>query len=243
MPTKPKKNQPETPDVFQFRDSFQTPAYGTELLIPFIPKRINKIWEVASGKLRMSKVFENNGYEVYSTDLITGTNFLEVKELPYDKDELDNIAIVTNPPYSLKKKFYEKCKKFNIPFALLIPADYSQWIIDAIRFDNAEKVIPNRRIDYLTPFLTDVVYRGQLLELINKEEKTKNKKVTDVPESIVNKYKDSITRYETEDDIPNELIAKYTASQFHSMYLTRGFELGRTETFVELTKEMKLNIK
>src|SRR5664279_2775183 len=54
MPNKIKKTQPETPYVPQGRDLFQTPYYATELLIPFIPKRIRWIWEPACGKGKIS---------------------------------------------------------------------------------------------------------------------------------------------------------------------------------------------
>jgi len=90
---------------------------------------------------------------------------------------------------SLKKKFFEKCIEYNLPLALLIPADYSLWVIDAIRKYGCEKIIPDHRIDYITP---------------------------------------------------NQI--KKSSAQFHSMWLTRYLNLGQTETFVELTKEMKKNI-
>jgi hypothetical protein len=186
---KPKKNQPEMPNVIQGRDLFQTPNYATELLIPFIPKNIKYIWECACGNYKISKVLEKNKYSTYTTDLSfsINCNFLQMDWYPKQKE---NIAIITNPPFSLKKKFFDKCIFHKVPFALLIPADYSAWIIDAIRC-GCEKIIPDRRIDYITP---------------------------------------------------NGNSGKNSASQFHSMWLTWGFGLGKTETFVELTKEMKQNI-
>ena len=209
MPTKPKLNQPETPDNVQQRDSFQTPNYATELLIPFIPKNISTIWECACGDYKISKKLESAGYSVISTDLKYGTNFLESKIV-----NLENTAIVTNPPYSLKQKFYRKCREYNIPFALLIPCDYCGWIIEALQ-NGAEKIIPTRRIDYITP---------NCISRINNRENTKYESVAEIdPEHL---KKD----------------AKKSASQFHSMWLTWGFNLGKSETFVELTKEMKQNI-
>ena len=74
---------------------------------------------------------------------------------------------------------------------MLIPTDYCGWIIRAIQ-DGAEKIIPTRRIDYITPSGLSG--------------------------------------------------ASGHSANFHSMWLTKGFNLGRTETFVELTKEMKENI-
>jgi len=189
MANKPKKGQEETPNSIQGRDLFQTPNYATELLIPFIPKRITHIWECACGEKKISKVLYSHKYSCFNADLHSGINFL-TSAFPWPSGK-DRTAIVTNPPYSLKKKFYERCRYHEVPFALLIPADYCGWIIDAIRLDEVEKIIPTRRIDFITP--------------TGKSGKT-------------------------------------SGSQFHSMWLTWGFGLGKSETFVELSIEDKKNI-
>ena len=190
MTQKPKTPQKENPEVSQTRDFFRTPKYAVDLLIPYIPQQIKNIWECASGEGHISKVLIDKGYSVFSSDIIPNQyihNFI-LDDFPIFTFEM----IITNPPFSLKQKFYKKCLEYSIPFALLIPADYSKWIIDAIRFDGCEKIIPSRRIDYITP---------------------SNKK------------------------------GSSSASQFHSMWLTRGFNLGKSETFVELTNEMKKNVE
>jgi hypothetical protein len=204
MPNKPKTTQPETPNEIQGRDQFQTPKYAVKLLLPFIPKNITTVWEVAIGEGRIFDCLEEySNVAVYGSDIIQKgysdniLNFLDTSEIPKDiykrnsEGHEGNVAIITNPPYSLKKRFYEKCKYFEVPFALLIPCDYCGWIIDALIKDGCEKIIPTRRIDYITP---------------------------------------------------NGKQGESSSSQFHSMWLTWGFELGKTETFVELTKEMKRNI-
>lgn len=194
-PRKPKTPQLVIPDVAQGRDLFQTPNYATDLLIPFIPKHVKWIWECAAGEGKMSKRLMDFGYEVNPTDIIGGMKFNFVTEIRpewYVTRLQESGAIITNPPYSLKRKFYEKCLEYKVPFALLIPADYSGWIIKAIDKDGAEKIIPTRRIDYITP----TGLSG----------------------------------------------ATGHTSYYHSMWLTWGFNLGKTETFVELTKQMKENI-
>ena len=151
MGNKPKSTQKEKPNKIQGRDLFQTPNYGTELLIPFIPKHIKHIWECACGKGKMRIAFALHGcYNILATDLATGTNFLDA-DFPFWELRREHTAIITNPPYSLKRKFYERCKYHGVPFALLIPADYCGWIINALRFDGAEKIIPTRRIDFMSP--------------------------------------------------------------------------------------------
>ena len=189
MPTKPKKNQPETPNEVQGKDLFQTPKYAVDLLIPFIPKNITNIWECAAGDGKISDRLKRNGYIVSITDIRyddNNGNYNFISDNPISLHR--NTAIITNPPYSLKRKFYERCREYGVPFALLIPCDYCLWIIDAIRNDGAEKIIPTRRINYITPS------------------------------------------------------GRGSGSQFHSCWFTWGFNLGKSEIFLDLTKEMMYNI-
>lgn len=186
MPTKPKNN-----NKISGRDHFQTPAYATEILIPFIPKKVHTIWECASGKGYMTEVLRNWGYEVVATDVNhkfkpNRIDFLGERPKQIGLGTID--AIITNPPYSKKREFYEKCLEYEKPFALLIPADYCGWIIEALQY-GCEKIIPTRRIDFITP--------------TGKSGETGQ------------------------------------TSYYHSMWLTKGFNLGRSETFFELTNKQK----
>lgn len=187
MPRKPKNPQSETPNEVSGRDLFQTPNYAVDILMPFIRQLHlrESIWECAAGLGKIVKRLSDHNYFAVGTDLKDGFNFLT------DSPEFKFGCIVTNPPFSLKRKFYEQCRSYDVPFALLIPADYSGWIIKAVQ-EGAEKIIPTRRIDYITP--TGLSGAGG------------------------------------------------HTSYYHSMWLTWGFCLGRTETFVELTNEMKKNI-
>lgn len=194
--TKPRKPQSETPNAVQNRDLFQTPNYATRLLIPFIPKNIKYIWECAAGHGKIVTCLRDAGYSVYANDIqkelenVNQGNFLT--DFTTKENLLPSMAIITNPPYSLKRKFFEKCIEYDLPFALLISGDYSLWTIDAVRKYNCEKIIPDHRIDFITP-----------------------------------SGKSGATGH---------------TSYFHSYWLTRYFGLGKSETFVELTKEMKKNI-
>lgn len=200
---KHKTTQPQTEKVIQGRDLFQTPNYATKLLLPYIPREIKHIWECACGNFKIVDVLLENEYSVTASDLYESWeenhgrryyqkhNFITHEMDITDADRMCS-AIITNPPFSLKEKFYKKCREYNMPFALLIPADYCGWMIQAIQ-DGCEKIIPTRRIDFITPS-----------GLSGSTGHT---------------------------------------SYFHSMWLTWGFRLGRTETFVELTKEMKKDIQ
>jgi len=186
---KPKETQKENAEVASNRDTFQTPNYAIDLLIPFIPKEVEVIWECAVGGWKIGDRIIENGYDIIGTDIRKIHDRTEVYNfISGDSYSLpSDTMIITNPPFSIKRQFYEKCLEYNIPFALLIPADYSGWIIEAIQ-NGAEKIIPTRRIDYITP---------------------------------------------------TGLQGKKSASAFHSMWLTRGLNLGKSETFVELTNEEK----
>jgi hypothetical protein len=148
MPRKPKKTQPKTPDKVQGRDFFQTPNYAVDLLLPFIPKNIEWIWEPASGYGKISKRLTEHKYYVLGTDLMYGEpyNFLGNINPVLKMD-----AIITNPPFSLKRQFYMKCLEHKLPFALLLPFDMCQWIAEAFDEDGIQALLPNRRIDYITP--------------------------------------------------------------------------------------------
>ena len=96
-------------------DDLNTPLNAIKALIPFIPQEVGVIWECCDpGNSLISTVLRENNYEVKSSDIKSGNNFLKTTDCFCD-------AIVTNPPFSLKTKFLEKCFKLDKPFALLLP--------------------------------------------------------------------------------------------------------------------------
>lgn len=68
----------------------------------------HNIWECACGQGHLSKVLENQGYNVFSTDLIQrgygegNVDFLNVQNTNVEYD------ILTNPPFKYAKEFVEK---------------------------------------------------------------------------------------------------------------------------------------
>ena len=247
-PAKTKIPQTQNKNTAQGRDGFQTPNYAVNLLLPFIPKETTIIWECAAGLGKISNFLIKTGYKVSSTDINLEYGYGSFNFL---KDHLTWTggiwAIITNPPFSLKQKFYEKCLEYKVPFALLIPADYSGWIIEACR-NEAEKIIPTRRIDYLTPNILQRIHEGELWR--NQRHNFSNFGETDLgrfkkayPDAwneILSTYPDYCL-WNSIYDAPADLLSKYSSSDFHSMWLTHGFNLGRTETFVELSLSEKKN--
>lgn len=154
MPTKPKLNY--SAGVVQKRDTFSTPNYAIELLLPCVNPRFEVIWECASGEGKISNVFSELGYRTFSSDIRLPeknriVNFL-TDPIP---DELildwNATCIVTNPPFSQKKQFFNKCIEYSIPFALLIPFDMAGWLWTAFHDYGCQGIVPNRRIDFITP--------------------------------------------------------------------------------------------
>ena len=93
-------------------DFYATDPHALELFLDKLEedgvKLHNDVWECACGEGHLSKVLENRGYKVWSTDLIdrgygTGnTDFLKSLSDEWHGD------ILTNPPYKYAKEFVEK---------------------------------------------------------------------------------------------------------------------------------------
>ena len=67
------------------------------------------IWECACGEGHLSKVLEEHGFEVISTDLIY-RGYGDPEPLDFLKDTLENFEgdIITNPPYKYALEFVEQ---------------------------------------------------------------------------------------------------------------------------------------
>ena len=245
MANKIKQTQKEDLENVSGRDLFMTPKYATELMFPFLddifpmsPTNKFNIWECAAGQMKMSNVLMTK-FDVISTDLSYEKPFNFLTDEPTFKFS----CIVTNPPFSLKKKFFDRCVEFGVPFALLIPADYSGWIIEAVK-NGAEKIIPERRIDYITPNILNRIWYGEAWEKFGINTCTMKEYIEAHTPKEWQRVLNNATEFKFDDiyNAPAKLLRKYSSSDFHSMWLTNGFGLGQTETFVELTNEMKDNI-
>jgi len=236
MTGKPKKPQKENAGERQERDFFQTPNYATDLLLPHVPK--GALWSPAAGDGKIGARFTDR--PVFQTDIVTGFNFLaDVPDFHFD-------LIVENPPFSLKRKFYEKCRSYKVPFALLLPIDLCGWLLNAINEDGCQWLVPTRRIDYLTPNILQNIHEGQVFETIKPTVNGLSKKefINQFPErwaEYLSVYSE-LHNYKILSDAPNWLLAKYSSAQYHSGWLTHKFNLPRQITVVELTNEQKQNI-
>ena len=67
------------------------------------------VWECACGEGHIASVFERNGYEVYTSDVVNrGYPDTEIVDFLEMADCVNNKDIVTNPPYKYGKEFVEK---------------------------------------------------------------------------------------------------------------------------------------
>jgi len=129
-------------------DDFQSPKEAINCLIPYLNKDWT-IWECACGKGNLANALKDKGFDVYGSDIIDNSvcDFLTWK--PYLKFN----CIVTNPPYSLKEKFLERCYYLGKPFALLMPvtALESEKRQKLYRKYGLQVIIPNKRFNFETP--------------------------------------------------------------------------------------------
>ena len=243
---KTKQIQKKDKESVSERDCFWTPRYATELLIPFLRKVNSKvIWECAAGKNAITNVLSSNGFSVISSDLMYDID-LHDEHLNFLNQWTNYIVsvdtIVTNPPFSLKKEFYQRCMASGKKWALLIPADYSGWICEAIQ-KGCQRITPNRRIDYLTPNVVNRVNANQIMKEINKNVGYRMyKKTEEMLPSYIEMYGKDAKQYTSIYEIPNELLQEVSSSDFHSYWLTWGFNLSAMEIIVDLPNSQKINI-
>jgi hypothetical protein len=94
-------------------DDFQTPASALNPLIAYL-KPGWTIWEPACGKGNLVRGLEEKGYKTFPSDILSGQNFLTCTPPEFD-------CIITNPPFSMKDEFIERCYLLEKPWALLMP--------------------------------------------------------------------------------------------------------------------------
>jgi hypothetical protein len=110
--------------VRQANDSYETPAWVTDALVPHISKLALHVWEPAAGSGQMVDALSNAGFRVTGTDITTGVDFLECNAMPSDAIQ----AICTNPPYTHAQTFIEHALVLTKPIggvvAMLLRGDF-----------------------------------------------------------------------------------------------------------------------
>ena len=122
-------------------DEYYTPCYAVAPLMKYLDKS-KVIYEAASNHSSLLvDCLQTNGFTVITSG---GRDFL--------KDELPEFdMVITNPPYSIKDKFIERCYELNKPFALLLPITTlqgnkrGQWFMDK----GLELLVLNQRVNFV----------------------------------------------------------------------------------------------
>ena len=132
-------------------NDFQTPPEALEPLYSYLKKEWT-IWECAEGNGNLTKGLRKARYKVFGSDILQNPQSRQHDFLQSDVGEKMD-CIITNPPFSLKQQFLERCYSLGKPFALLLPLTtfetkkrqelFKKFGVEVIFFD--------RRINFETP--------------------------------------------------------------------------------------------
>lgn len=94
-------------------DERYTPHYAVLPIVKYLPKNA-VIWcPFDTTNSEFVLILKENGFKVVYSHLMTGQDFFE-----YEPEHWD--IIVSNPPFSNKRKIFERCLSFGKPFAMLM---------------------------------------------------------------------------------------------------------------------------
>lgn len=142
---KPKTNRKGDEQTSYKYDQCQTPFYALDPLLSYLPEKA-VVWEPASGEGNIARKLELHGYKVIATDLLTGQNFFSYEPESYD-------IVITNPPFSVKYRFIERCYELGKPFALLMPIDVFGAKQSQSQFERygTEVILLDKRVNFKMP--------------------------------------------------------------------------------------------
>ena len=109
----------DTEKIYTYKkgDELFTPSSAIIPLIKYLPKEA-VIWECAEKQTEdgnITKELRSAGFKVITTSVHNGVDFLTC-------DVPESVThIITNPPFSLKNEFLQRCYNIGKPFALLLP--------------------------------------------------------------------------------------------------------------------------
>ena len=130
-------------------DEQYTPRYGVEILLQHIEHLKDKIiWcPFDREDSQFVKVLSDNGFKVIHSHIDDGQDFLT-----YEPEQWD--IIISNPPYTEKRKYWERALDLKKPFALLLPLNIlSDSVINATMKERERErefqlLIPSRRMRF-----------------------------------------------------------------------------------------------
>ena len=125
---------------FKNDDQYNTPKEAWEMIIPYIPKNVT-IWEAFMMGNTSSKSMD------YLSEL--GCDVVGSPELNFFENDLGNV-IVSNPPYSCKKKIFKRLAELDKPFILLLPVStITKQFVKVLKREFIQIIIPDKRIQFI----------------------------------------------------------------------------------------------
>lgn len=148
---KPKANHTADP---QGMDVCNTPAYALDPLLPYIQPEW-AVWEPAASTGNLYNALAPHVLGIMGSELRTegigegvhgGCDFFTYQPRHFD-------AIVTNPPYSIKFDWLERCYELAKPFALLVPVETigAQAAQKLMERYGSQLLLLNRRVNFQMP--------------------------------------------------------------------------------------------
>lgn len=134
-------------------DEYYTPDYALDFILPYIKKLKGRkqnftVWEPAcSPHQHIVKYMKKKGINTVGTCISKSQKYDFLKYKPNFHFDI----IFTNPPFSLKKEFINKCLEYKKPFILLLPSrimENHSWYKMFIEKDFTF-ILPNKRINYI----------------------------------------------------------------------------------------------
>lgn len=132
---------------FNKNDEYYTPSYAVYPILKYLEPK-STIWcPFDKEESQFVKVFRDNGFKVVHGHIETGQDFFDA-EVPICD------YIVSNPPYSLKGRVFERLYEIGKPFAMLINF---QGIFDhgdrfeLFRRNKVEMLWLSPRVNYIKP--------------------------------------------------------------------------------------------
>jgi hypothetical protein len=125
-------------------DEFYTSSIAVEMILPYIPSHVTRIWEcTAITESKIVQVLRNEGYTVIATHIDNGFDFLRHEPADYD-------LIVTNPPFSIRDKFLQRAFELKKPFMFLLPITTLEGVGRGKMFreNRIQILIPDRRFSF-----------------------------------------------------------------------------------------------
>lgn len=126
-----------TTKTFEIHDDYMTPKYAWENIKDFIPK--NKIiWESFYGDGSSGEILKDLGFNVIH------------EKIDFFENNLGDI-IISNCPFSIKKKVFTRLKELDKPFIIIAPCAmiHSKYFRELFINTNIQIIIPRKRIQFI----------------------------------------------------------------------------------------------